>query len=333
MPAINTNHSVNDRLTRVAINTTGTNVYLADEIAPAIIVDKIEGEVYKIDPGAVTRRAHDAKRAPGTEANRVDVDVEVPISYRCEDSAFDWSKTDEEEGTEDDIVAEATPHVEILSDMIMLGRDISLAATIGTAMVSASKTTTPDTKWDNSSGTPITDIRTRMLTIRTASGVMPNRLAVDSAILSGIMKSAEWKEMFRNVALPGAYQGSFDVAANALASAVGIEKVVFTPCAVKNTAAQGATPAFADIWGPNALLYHVGPPSSKYRGTFASMVWVNPKVVAGGTAAGSGGNRGGWRTFRYRKDNCEAWVTRVGRHFQDKIMNLDTAWQFLSVLT
>jgi len=155
---------------------------------------------------------------------------------------------------------------------------------------------TPAVLWDNSTSTPIEDIRAGVRAMASGTGYAPNVLVMGPEVMDAIADHPDFLERIK-------YTQKGIVSADLLASIFGLEKVVVAE-AVRNTAVEGATEATSHILGKNALLaYKPDTASINTPSAWYSFVWT-----------GFGINNSGMRIRNYdlpERDNsnvveCEA---------------------------
>lgn len=107
------------------------------------------------------------------------------------------------------------------------------------------------------SGNPFADVRQAKQAIRATTGKEPNLMIMGQEVLDVLPENQRFNAYFKDTtrALPT------DITVDFLRTAFGIDNILIGK-ALKNTAAEGGTAAFSNIWGKNVILMHVAPPDS-----------------------------------------------------------------------
>lgn len=334
MPSLSNVFSSDARLSQIAIDASGGNTYIADRIFPKLTVNQYQGKIYKLDTAQELRRQQNTLRAPGTTANRFDIDVSAPISFQCDDHALDSVVPNEIRAARDPALVAAINETEILTEALMLDREIKLASTLATDIT---QTSSPSTKWlTHASATPLADIRARIQTVKDAAGVKPNTLAMDDAVLSHIVQTAEFKDEVKYTVPLTQIMETNDQRALVLAALLGLREVIVAEVGLKNTAAKGKTASLSSIWDDTVYLFYKDPnPRPKYKGLGMILEWESGNTtdvyVPGGNPLG--GIVGGYRVLRKYDDDLEAERIRVGCYYDLVTVNAAAGYKFTNVLT
>jgi hypothetical protein len=312
-------------LSNLAADTSGiTDTFIIDQVLPPITVDKSQGKIYRIDPSEDLRRQFDTKRAPGAVANRFSIDYSKPITFEAADHALATEIPIEVYAGADPIVARHIMQktVPMTVHKLLLDREIKGVAALAAAVTS---TGTPAIKWDAPGGVAITNIINQIVTLKSASGVRPDALALDSSVLLKLSQSAEYKDRIKHTEKQSGNVN--DIAAN-LASACGLRKVIVSDISLKNAAKKGQTASLSDIWGANALLFKlVENPSEFYNGLGVHTIWnANDSAEGGGVVNGFAVDT------KYDGDS-KSWHYRASIYYDQVIVNPLTGYWFTNVLT
>lgn len=328
MPQFNTVYTPEVALSNVAANTTGQNTYIAGDVFPNLDQAQYRGKIYRFDPGENIRRVRDTTRAPGTQAKPFEFDVEKEITFQCDDHALRIVQPFEIEVGADPAVRQllAGQQVNVLVDALLLDKEIKAVAALDAALTSA-QTSSPSTAWTPAAnGTPISDIKDLIETVKTASGVRPDTLAVDSRVISSITETGDFRDRVKHTVLQS---GGIMELADMVRRVCGLRFIHVAEVAVQNTAANGATPVMADIWGQRAILYKSQPtPSLFYAGLGLSIRWNSGDMAPGGR----GGVAGGFRVMSKFDDDHESFVYKVGSFYDQKVINPKAAHRLTDVL-
>lgn len=262
-PALSNVH-VDQALSRISIAYKNPT-YIWDQVAPVINVDKESDKYYIFTQGDWFR--DEAKiRAEGTAAPVSGFTLSTS-SYACVEYALATKLADRTLANADAALDLRASKAAFVTDKVQLRMERDLAANFFTTGVWGTDNTTA-TDWDTfGADTPLQDIQLAVDTIRTATGADANTLILGATTWSkGLKWNPDLTELIkytqRGIATP-----------ELLATALDFKKVLIGK-AIYNTAAEGAPPAYADIWGDNALVLYVPPaaglmtPSAMY--TFVS---------------------------------------------------------------
>jgi hypothetical protein len=137
-----------------------------------------------------------------------------------------------------------------VTDKVQLRMERQLATEIFTTSVWGTDNTSA-TDWDTfSTDTPLLDIQTAVDTIRTATGQQANTLILGAKTWS---KGLKWNPDLTDLIK---YTQRGIATTDLLASALNFKKVLVGE-SIYNTALEGVTPAYSDIWGKHALVMYL----------------------------------------------------------------------------
>lgn len=167
---------------------------------------------------------------------------------------------------------------------------------------------TPSNTWDNkTSSTPLEDISTGKRMIVDAIGVQPNIIFMSNEVAEKLsvhpqiidrLKYTAGEELLKNGELPPTILGLNVVVANA----------------VYNSAEQGETVSFANIWRRHCIIAHVNPVSSVNFGHM--LIW----------------NAINMQTRRWRDEEVRGEYVEVACNFEPMIVTDDAAYWFENVI-
>lgn len=228
-------------------------MYIADQVAPIVRVQKQTDKYFTFDKSSWFRNEI-GPRAPGTRANRVDYSLST-ASYIALPYALAKTVTDEERENADAALQPDIEATEFVTDQLLLGLEIRVADKISGSGNWASASANP-TKWSSDTSTPTANIITCLKAVRQSIGRRPNVAVLGGEVFETLMNHPEFLDRLKYTR-PGAILTPGDIA-----SWFGFEKVLIGD-GIKNTANEGATDSFADIWpdffwcgwvAPNATL-------------------------------------------------------------------------------
>lgn len=224
-------------MTNVSIAYRNTN-YIADQVFPVVTVQKMTDKYFIFDKSSWFRNEI-SPRAPGTRANRVDFSLSTG-SYICLPYALGKSVTDEERDNADAPLQPDIEASEFVTDQLLLGMEIRVADKVSGSGNWASASADP-TKWSSDTSTPTANIITCIKAVRQTIGRRPNVAVLGAEVFETLMNHPEFLDRLKYTR-PGAILTPDD-----LRAWFGFEKVLVGE-GIKNTANEGATDSFADIW-------------------------------------------------------------------------------------
>lgn len=244
-PTLNEVH-VDAALSRISVAYNNPN-YIWSKVAPVVNVDKESDKYYEFARGDWLRDEA-AIRAEGTRAAVSGYTLSTD-SYSCVEYALATklpTRTLKNADTALDLRASNTAFV---TNKVQLRMEHQLATEIFTTGVWGTDNTTA-TDWDDAASTPFVDIETAVNTIRRATGQNANTLVLGATTWSqGLKWNADLTDIIK-------YTQKGIATPELLATALEF-KTVLIGSAIYNTAAEGATPVYADIWSDNALVMYL----------------------------------------------------------------------------
>lgn len=136
---------------------------------------------------------------------------------------------------------------ERVRQVVRLDREVVTAALVfntGTFATSGTNTLATSTRWDASSGTPVSDVQTAKVQLQSKYGVMANTLIITYYGICNLHKSTQMQAFFTDTFGP-TLQGQ--ITPSALQSIFGLEKIIVVG-ATKDTTIQPTTPALSAVW-------------------------------------------------------------------------------------
>lgn len=275
---------------------------IADQIYPVVPVNKQTDNYAVINKGDWLRRP-DTNRAPGQKPNQVRFTV-TSDTYNAANYALG---TEVEYETQDNADAPHTPLVnanQFLIDQLMLDFEVRVEASVATG-VGSSQTLTGTDVWDDfANSDPITNIRTARQAVRATTGFRPNVAIIGQKAWDVI----QYHPDLVRAANPGAGVGG-TVSQQQFAAICNVDRVLVGET-IRNTANEGATDAFSDVWSTACYLLYVAPSPGLMRPSFGyAFRWGGPKIGRGGP--------GNFQVFT--REDEEAGATRIWTgYYQDE---------------
>lgn len=232
--------------------------FIADQIVPYIDVNN-ESDLYPVwTQGDFYGTDVDDLVADKAEPKMVDIS-HTTARYQCQRRELGWDISDRERKNADaPLRLERNKQVATIG-RLYLKREIRVAALLRKTTNGGQLTNGANAagKWDTAGTTTIeSDVRTGREAIRKAIGVRPNTIIIPEAVASG---------MQLNTALATRLQYTFgSEAARPLLEQYfpmlppllwGMRTVI--PGLIQNTAHEGATESYSDVWGEQVLLLYL----------------------------------------------------------------------------
>lgn len=251
---------------------------IAPQVAPAVTVGK-QSDLYYVWSRAEWLSVPTVNRGPGAPTPKVNFSVSS-ATYFCNGYGLGMDTPWEDLDNSDDVLELRQSVSNFILDQLNLAWEDRLASTlINTSNVGSSTTLT--TRWsDDVNATPVRDVFTGFESIRSVTGYDPNVMILSGVAFNNLRQHPEIIDFVRGKGT----QAGGPVTAAALQSAFG-ESIpgfkVLVGGGVKNTAAEGVTGAYTDIWSTACILLHVaampGRMTPSYMYTFQ---WRPPSFPA-----------------------------------------------------
>jgi hypothetical protein len=305
--------------------------FAADIVAPIFNVAEPTAKILALDATVDLARQKETSRSPGSPANRVSLNATRPVTYLCADHSLEQVVPDEHmklygTGQKAQFLSQRNVALRLL-ERLRLDKEIALVTALAASQTGA-LTSSPGTKWDNASGTPLADIRGIKTTIMLRSGVMANAIALPQSVMDGIKKSTEYKTEVHQTMSPSDLKALGD--AGVLGALCGFDPANVTLIAnVKNTATEGQTASLSEVWGENVIVYFKEDPQPETANFALSPAWS----VGQGDTSGGGGIDNGILVETYRDARCKSWVVSTHWYYDQEIVNANAGHLFTNTLT
>ena len=279
--------------------------FIADSVFPPLAVETKIGQLEAILREAQTT-IENLERSPDGSYNRVNQYI-GKIDYDCEEIGGEHMVLDGDGKTIS--YNREMGAIALLSNLVNLKKESLFAAAAFTGWAGA--TANAATAWATAAtATPIDDIVSAVNTVLLNSGVMPNALVLNPAVVQLILACEDTKERF-----PGAPMISQAMLQNSLAMLTGLEKI-FVGRAIYNTVPEGRsfTGGYM-IPSTDVLICHVpnaGPNDPAPAATGRTAIWtedagMGPLVVES-----------------YRDETRRGWAYRVRTNIDHVVMDAAT---------
>lgn len=239
---------VDAAMTQVAI-AYSNNAYIARQVFPIVQVEK-ESDVYYIFTKEHWFRDQAKPVAPGRGPQEVGYSTSTS-PYVCIPYGSRVVVPDQIIANADDVIQPRMRATRLAADQIELALEIRVADLVTTAANWDSSTTLSGTnQWNNDTSDPFKDITTAKQTVRDAIGREPNTIVMGALVWDQLWKHPDLVERMKYTLVGGA------ATPQQLGALFMVERVLIG-AAIKNTAAEGATPSYSSIWGKNFWLGYV----------------------------------------------------------------------------
>lgn len=294
---------------QVHIDTAMTNVsiaykndnYIADQIFPAVPVNKISGK-YFVYTKADWLRNEAGVRAPATVGPISEYSLTAG-TYACKEISHGKWVPDEVVENADMPIQPRRDATEFSTDKVLLYREVDVAADVfGTGWATSS---TPGTLWDDDASDPINDVEVGREAIVALIGREPNVMVIGRNVWTDLRHHPDLLDRIK-------YTQTGTMTTQLLANLLGVPKLLIGN-AIYTTTAEGQTATYSFIWGKHAWLGFVAPnpslltPSAGYTFTWHNRVTEN-----------------------IRQDITKANLVRVTWHYDTKVTATDAGYLFKS---
>lgn len=310
MPEVSQVH-VDAALTNVSVAYRNSE-YIADDVAPPVIVRKQSDKYYVYDAEREAMRSTPDRRSPGAEANEVNFALSTD-SYYCEDHALSASVPDEERENADPAIQPEIDRTELLTDKIGLNREIEIETLLRTDAAIPEIVLDPAEQWDSPDNDPLPRFRVARQTIFQNCQRRANTIVLPYKVFDVVRNHPKVVERIK-------YSSAGILNEQLLAQLLDVDRVL-VPRAYKNTAPKGRTASVSPIWGAGAYMLYVPPrPALKQVSVAYTFVWN----VAGGV---NGAVVERWREARRKAD-----MIRVQKYYDQKLVAPGAAYRMLNVV-
>lgn len=322
-PAAGDRH-VSSLLTNISLaSIQNAAAFVAPKVCPVIRVSK-QTDYYAMYTDAFFRRNEMQPRARATESAGGGFEVDNTNSYSCDKFALHLDITDDDRRGADSVFqldADATVY---LTQQAMLNMEINFASTVfATSTWTGSSTgsdITPSTKWDNSSGKPVADVKTQKKSILQKTGQMANTLVCGRGAWDAIAENADVLDRIKHT-----QRGI--VTPELVAAAMELD-AVYVADAIQTSSKEGAsteTTAFINTQD-DALLLYVPKVVGKWTPLGAcTFIWTGDQ--------GMGLNEYGAAIKKFRMEALESDRVEINQYFDVKLTGANFGAYFDGVLT
>lgn len=311
---------VNAPLTNIAIAyLQDQSEFIADRVFPNVPVNK-QSDRYFTFPKGNWFRSEARPRGLSQESAGSGFEIDSTPTYMANVQALHKDIDDQLRANADAPLNLDAASTEFVTRGLMLRREKDWAGKYFTTGIWTGSSTggdiTPTTKWDATNSTPIKDIRTEMLAVKTKTGFRPNALVLSELVWAALQDNADFLDRI-------AVTQRKIVTTELLASVLGIENV-FVAGAVENVAAEGAADDLHMMFGKQALLVYAAPrPSLMMPSAGYTFSWTG--------YLGAGAN--GLRMLRFRLQHLRSDRVEGEMSYDMKLVAAELGAFFTAVIS
>lgn len=288
--------------------------FIADSVFPMVPVDK-KSDAYYIYTKADWFRDEAQIRAPATESVGSGYGLST-TTYNCDVYAIHKDLADQTEANADAILNMEQDATEFVTQRILLKREIEWTSSFFGTGIWANDVT-PGALWSNgATSVPMTDVETGRKTMLAATGFKPNTMVLGYDVYSALLNHPDFIDRVKATT-------SAPIELGDIARYFRVDRV-FVAEAVKNSAVEGETDAYAFVQGKHALLCYVAPR-------------VGPRTATAGVTFGwtgvSDGMSGTVGTVRFYMPELRATRIESQQAWDSKVISTDLGYFFASVVS
>lgn len=260
-----------ERVGNVHINVPLTNLtrlyrplesgFIANEVCPLLPVVKESDKYYVFTQGDFYGTEVDDLVPDRSEPREVDIS-HSDEEYFCERRELAWSVSDRERKNADDQLRLETNKQNAALGRLYLKREARIAALLRKTTNSGQLALGANaaTKWDNAAADfqdVLTDVVTGITAIRQAIGIRPNTIVIPAAVAEGLHKSLFFQSVQQYTRGDVNAVPLYDQYPLLPPTLWGMR--VLVPGVIQNTAKEGQTTSFSDVWGESVRLLYITP--------------------------------------------------------------------------
>lgn len=248
---------------------------IADQIFPVKNVSKQTNRYLVVDKAAWLRRPT-TDRNPGSNPNDVHFSVSSDAYFADNRALGTWVDYETQDNADDPISA-LLPGVQFLRDQLAIDFECRVFTKLSSGVGSSQALTGTNAWTDYSNSDPITNIRTAKQAIYSTTGKYPNTFVIGQKAWDVIRFHPDLIQATH----PGGGGGGI-VAPDAFARVIEVDRVLIGRT-IYNSAKEGQTATYTDVWSTNAYLLHVNQSPALNTATFGvAFHWTGAKIGRGG---------------------------------------------------
>ena len=237
---------------------------IADLLAPVVPVNK-QSDGFYIWQIADAYRIVDDKRAPATEANKLDRNMSSDTYFAKNYALADYIPDEDVENADARyLFTERSNRIEYISDRLNLNKEYRLAlkCTSGSNVGSYSAIASAWTDYTNSD--PRLDIETAIANVEDATGQRPNRMIFGNKV---------WRHFRRHDDIINGVYGNQTAGKGRIVNTQAVANLfemdqVLVGAAYYNTAGRNQDASLSPLWGDHVLIYYAPMQASKQKPSF-----------------------------------------------------------------
>ena len=275
--------------------------YLADMVAPPVPVRLETADYWVYDRSRFD--TPDSHRAPRGEFNRIEWSA-TKKSYSCEEYGLEQPIDDRERSNAAFPLQPDIDSTEIVTDMVLNNREKRITdQCLSTKVVTKNTTLSGTAQWSDDSGSshPLDDARVARTTMFDATGMRPNMLVIGYKVFEALKVHSDIIERFQ-------YVTGGIVTADILKQYFEVD-MLYIGGVLRRTSNEGATDAYADVWGKDALFFYSERRPALKRPSFMYTMRVR-----------------GMSAERYREDKIKSDVIRVSEIQDEHVVASDLGY-------
>lgn len=221
--------------------------FIGLRVLPVIDVAQPSG-TYGVIPIESMLANRETLRAPGSGYNRQNWKFETG-SYATEENGAEDPVDDKEATMYRDYFDAEMIATERVRDVVLRNQEKRIADLVfnATTWTGASLTTAVSTEWsDTANSTPLSDVEAAVRKVWDGGGFWPTVLIINHIVYRNLTNNEQIIDRISSNGAGGPTKAS-DISRSALAQVFGLDEVIVAS-GTKNTAAEGQTPVFAQIW-------------------------------------------------------------------------------------
>lgn len=284
--------------------------FVALRAFPAMSVDKDSGTYYLFDKKYWFQDGLE-RRAPGSHFARGGFGVST-ATFKTEQWAREFPVPDEVNANRQFDYDLADAGVEWLAKQSFIRKERAFATDF---MVTGvwSTTNTSATDWDDSSGVPVTDVRTAARTISGATGYSPNKLLMGEIVYDALLVNAQIAGRLQYTT-----QMTIAIVESILAAVLGVDEILVSRGSY-NSANEGQTASIGPIIDDDALLIYSADVATKNNATAGKTFVWNP-----------GGGAG--RQTQYYEPQTKSFIIQHDEQWDQKVVGADLGYLWTDIV-
>lgn len=286
---------------------------IADLVLPKVMSKNYTGKIGGYNPNHLSR--HDTLMKGEAQARRVNaVDYNFNALYEIGEYGLHDVVTKRDYADVEDPFDAESDTTEALTQLMQIDKEVSLASVLFNSSI-ITQTSSPGTKWDNSSSSILTDIVLAKSTIKSEVQAIANAAIIGYKLAESLRRSALLMD-----ALGYKYNRVGQLTDDELAKALNVEQL-FIGTASYNSANEGQAANIVDIWNEESCLFYVKPQSAAKK-----------QISLGYHIAPTGAS--GRQVFKSDINNPpESKMIVITEAYVQKIMDVNAGYLFTNCLT